>query len=200
MYFWYAVVIIVLVIFLIWKLKRNNLSIEQIDELKNNESDNESMEGAAVKFQNDISDFEEEMEKVKIETNKGTIDLVLNKTKMPITVNNFLKLTNNNFYDGLTFHRVEDWVIQGGDPNGNGTGGSDERIPLETHPTIKNIRGAIAMARTNDPNSATSQFYILKKDASWLDGQYAVFGNVVSGLEVVDNIVIGDKIISIRNF
>ncbi|HCT63678.1 MAG TPA: peptidylprolyl isomerase [Lachnospiraceae bacterium] len=134
----------------------------------------------------------------EIQTSKGTIKVSLENKKMPITVGNFTKLVNSGFYNGLNFHRVEDWVIQGGDPNGNGSGGSDETITLETSPDLKNIRGALAMARSTDPNSASSQFYILKSDASWLDGQYAVFGNVITGMELVDKMEIGDKILSIK--
>lgn len=134
----------------------------------------------------------------EIQTTKGIIKVTLENKKMPITVGNFTKLVNKGFYNGLTFHRVEDWVIQGGDPSGNGTGGSGETISLETSSDLKNVRGALAMARSNDKNSASSQFYILKKDASWLDGQYAVFGNVVSGMDVVDKMEIGDKMLSIK--
>lgn len=126
-------------------------------------------------------------------TDKGEIEVEMYPELMPVTVANFEKLVTQNFYDGLTFHRVEDWVIQGGDPNGNGTGGPGWTIKLETHPRLKNIRGALAMARTRDPNSAGSQFYILKTDAPWLDGQYAVFGRVVRGMDIVDQIAIGDK-------
>lgn len=135
---------------------------------------------------------------VEIETTKGKIEVVLENEKMPITVTNFLKLVNQNFYNGLTFHRVEDWVIQGGDPKGDGTGGSNETIKLETSPDLKNVRGAIAMARSTAPNSASSQFYILKKDMTGLDGQYAVFGSVLAGMEIVDKIEIGDKMLSIK--
>lgn len=135
---------------------------------------------------------------VNINTSQGVIAMVLYPELMPTTINNFLGLMQKKFYDGLTFHRVEEWVIQGGDPLGNGSGGSDKTIPLETNPKLKNIRGAVAMARANDPNSASSQFYILKKDAPFLDGQYAVFGQVVSGMEVVDAIQIGDKMTEIK--
>lgn len=136
---------------------------------------------------------------VQLETSKGNIMLKLEDSKMPITVTNFLKLVNENFYNGLTFHRVEDWVIQGGDPNGNGTGGSKDTIKLETDASLSNVRGALAMARRGeDINSATSQFYILKKDMTSLDGQYAVFGSIVSGMDIVDKMEIGDKIISAK--
>lgn len=131
--------------------------------------------------------------KILISTGKGNVTFEVYPEKMPVTVENFLKLANDGFYDGLTFHRVEHWVVQGGDPRGNGTGGPGWTIKLETHPDLKNVRGAVAMARAAHPDSAGSQFYILKKDASWLDGQYAVFGQVTEGMDVVDNLEIGDK-------
>jgi len=130
---------------------------------------------------------------VTMNTDKGDIRLELYPEKMPVTVENFLKLTRSGFYNGLTFHRVEHWVVQGGDPVGDGTGGPDWTIKLETHPSLKNVTGALAMARSSDPNSAGSQFYILKKDAPWLDGQYAVFGKVIEGMDVVRKLAIGDK-------
>ena len=137
-------------------------------------------------------------QKVVLNTAKGDIELELQPEKMPVTVENFLKLVDSGFYDGLTFHRVEHWVVQGGDPNGNGTGGPGWTIKLETHPDLKNERGALAMARSANPDSAGSQFYVLKTDASWLDGQYAVFGMVASGLDIVDKLEIGDKINSAK--
>lgn len=139
-----------------------------------------------------------ETERVIIATAKGEIEMELYPKLMPITVANFEKLIGQKFYDGLTFHRVEDWVIQGGDPSGNGTGGPGWSIKLETNPELKNVRGALAMARSRDPNSAGSQFYILKTDAPWLDGQYAVFGKVTKGMEIVDQIAIGDKMQQVR--
>jgi len=135
---------------------------------------------------------------VTIETSRGNIVLDIYPKLMPVTTDNFAKLVKSGFYNGLTFHRVEDWVIQGGDPQGNGRGGPGWTIPLETNPELKNVRGAVAMARGEDPNSAGSQFYILKKDAPWLDGQYAVFGKVVQGMEVVDKIKVGDKMLSVK--
>ena len=140
----------------------------------------------------------EQMKKVILNTNKGEIELELYPDKMPITVGNFLKLTEDGFYNGLTFHRVEHWVVQGGDPRGNGTGGPGWTIKLETHQDLKNVRGAVAMARSANPDSAGSQFYILKTDASWLDGQYAVFGQVARGMEVVDELAIGDKMNEVK--
>lgn len=137
-------------------------------------------------------------QKAVINTPRGDIELELYPEQMPVTVENFFKLTDSGFYDGLTFHRVEHWVAQGGDPKGNGTGGPGWTIRLETHPDLKNVRGALAMARSANPDSAGSQFYILKTDASWLDGQYAVFGMVTSGMDVVDQLEIGDKINSVK--
>lgn len=132
-------------------------------------------------------------QKLTIDTDKGQIVIEIYPDKMPITTANVEKLVNKGFYDGLTFHRVEDWVVQGGDPNGNGTGGPGWKIKLETHPDLKNVRGAVAMARSRERDSAGSQFYILKKDASWLDGDYAVFGKVLQGMEIVDKLANGDR-------
>jgi cyclophilin family peptidyl-prolyl cis-trans isomerase len=139
---------------------------------------------------------------VVMDTNKGTIKIEVFKTEAPITANNFLDLVQRKFYDGLSFHRVEPgFVVQGGDPKGNGTGGfidpqtkRERTIPLETKPNLKhNAAGMVAMARSNDPNSASSQFYITLGPASFLDGGYAVFGKVIDGLEVVKQLKIGDK-------
>lgn len=134
---------------------------------------------------------------VVIETAKGPIKAVLRGDLMPLTVANFTKLARSGFYDNLVFHRVEDWVVQGGDPEGTGRGGPGYTIKLETHTAMRNVRGAIAMARTANPDSAGSQFYILKTDAAWLDGEYAVFGQVIEGMDVVDQLAIGDVIKSV---
>ena len=134
------------------------------------------------------------MKYVTIEMDKGTIKAELYVDKAPITAKNFIELANSGFYDGLTFHRVEPgFVVQGGDPKGDGTGGSEKKIPLEINPDLKHVRGALAMARTQDPNSATSQFYITLAETPFLDGNYAVFGKVVNGMNVVDKISVGDK-------
>ena len=135
-----------------------------------------------------------------IETEKGTIKFVLYEKDAPITTANFIELAERGFYDGLTFHRVEpNFVIQGGDPNGNGTGGSDKKIKLEVSPTLKHgDAGAVAMARSQSPDSASSQFYITLGPAAFLDGNYAVFGRVVTGLDVVQKIRRGDKMTSVR--
>lgn len=136
---------------------------------------------------------------VSIMTDKGEIVVSLRPDLMPITVNNFVGLVEKGFYNGLKFHRVEDWVIQGGDPLGNGRGGSDKNVKLETSTELKNVKYAIAMARSSDPNSASSQFYIIrKKDQPSLDGKYAVFGNVIKGKEVVDKIELNDKMTEIK--
>jgi peptidyl-prolyl cis-trans isomerase B (cyclophilin B) len=132
---------------------------------------------------------------VKIETSKGTVMVEVYPKLAPITVENFEKLVKEGFYDGLKWHRVEDWVVQTGDPLGTGEGGSPDTIPLEVNKALKNRRGALGMARTYDPNSATSQFYVLKSDASGLDGSYAVFGKVVSGMDVIDQLTTEDTIV-----
>lgn len=115
--------------------------------------------------------------------------------KAPKTVENFEKLANEGFYDGLNFHRViPSFMIQGGDPKGNGTGGPGYSIPGEfksngfTQNDLKHTRGVLSMARAQDPNSAGSQFFIMHADSPWLDGEYAAFGKVTSGMEGVDNV------------
>ena len=124
----------------------------------------------------------------------GTIKLELYPHIAPNTVNNFISLANSGFYDGLTFHRViKDFMIQGGDPNGNGTGGSKENIKGEfsangVKNTISHTRGTISMARSSAYNSASSQFFIMHEDNTGLDGLYAAFGKVTSGIEIVDQI------------
>ena len=124
----------------------------------------------------------------------GTIELELDRDVAPITVTNFINLVNSKFYDGLTFHRIIDgFMIQGGDPLGNGTGGSSKTIKGEfsengVKNSISHVRGVISMARSSDYNSASSQFFIVQKDTTSLDGQYAAFGKVISGMDVVDKI------------
>ena len=126
--------------------------------------------------------------------NYGTIKVELQADEAPITVTNFINLAKDGFYDGLTFHRIIDgFMIQGGDPNGDGTGGSDETIKGEFSANgvdnpLKHTRGAISMARSSDYDSASSQFFIVHQTTESLDGQYAVFGYVYEGMEVVDQI------------
>jgi cyclophilin family peptidyl-prolyl cis-trans isomerase len=133
---------------------------------------------------------------IKIETDKGDIICKLFDEKAPITAGSFLLLVEDGFYDGLTFHRVEPgFVIQGGDPAGNGSGGPGFAIPLEVSPELKHAKGLLSMARTSDPDSAGSQFFICLGNGSavnFLDMQYAVFGEVTEGIEVVDQIAVGD--------
>ena len=123
-----------------------------------------------------------------------TIYAEIDADTAPITVTNFVNLCKNHFYDGLTFHRIiKDFMIQGGDPNGDGTGGSDETIKGEftdngVENPLKHTRGALSMARSQDNDSASSQFFIVQKTASHLDGQYAVFGYVYEGMDIVDKI------------
>lgn len=126
--------------------------------------------------------------------NYGTIKVELNETEAPISVKNFVELAQAGFYNGLTFHRIiSGFMIQGGDPNGNGTGGSKHNIKGEFQQngvknTIPHVRGTISMARAMDPNSASSQFFIVHSDSRFLDGGYAGFGTVTEGMEVVDSI------------
>ena len=132
---------------------------------------------------------------VVIEMENGKkIKIELDASAAPITVENFEKLVKEGFYDGLKFHRViSGFMIQGGDPKGNGTGGPGYTIKGEfasngVDNPIKHTRGVISMARAADPDSAGSQFFIMHADADYLDGQYAAFGHVVEGMDVVDEI------------
>ncbi len=137
------------------------------------------------------------MENVKIrivmENGKEMIAELYPETA-PKTVENFLSLINEKFFDGIIFHRIiKGFMIQGGDPSGTGMGGSEKTIPGEFAANgfkndLKHTRGVLSMARTMDPNSASSQFFIMHEDAPHLDGQYAAFGKVIQGIEVVDEI------------
>ena len=117
----------------------------------------------------------------------GTVTVELDPESAPITTENFIQLAEDGFYDGLTFHRImAGFMMQGGDPNGNGTGGSDQTIEGEFSEngydnSLSHKRGAVSMARSNDYNSASSQFFIVHEDSTFLDGQYAVFGYVTEG-------------------
>jgi peptidyl-prolyl cis-trans isomerase B (cyclophilin B) len=128
----------------------------------------------------------------------GDIVIEFYPADAPKTVDNFVKLAKKGFYDGVVFHRREEnFVIQGGDPKGNGTGGPGYTIPAEFNKQ-KHVRGAVAMARTQDPNSAGSQFYICLAPANFLDGQYTVFGIVTKGMDVVDKVKVGDKMKTVK--
>ena len=126
--------------------------------------------------------------------NYGTIVFTLRQDAAPKTAANFVKLAKDGFYDGLTFHRIIDgFMIQGGDPQGNGSGGSGQNIQGEfaangVDNPISHVRGVVSMARAKDPNSASSQFFIVQTDSTYLDGGYAAFGEVTEGMEVVDQI------------
>ena len=130
-----------------------------------------------------------------IKTTKGNIHIMLFGDQAPNTVRNFILKASTNYYNNLIFHRVENWVIQGGDPKGNGTGGGQMPAEQTQRPFVV---GSIGMARGSNPQiNNDSQFFITKTDASWLNGQYTNFGIVTSGMNVVDNIQIGDKILGI---
>ena len=125
---------------------------------------------------------------------QGVITVALYGNDAPISVANFVKLANEGFYNGLTFHRIiSGFMMQGGDPNGNGTGGSENTIKGEfssngVENTLSHTRGAISMARSQNPDSASSQFFICHEDSTFLDGQYACFGYATDGMDVVDAI------------
>lgn len=144
-----------------------------------------------TKTKSSVNDHPVVVIKVK---NYGDITVKLDRTQAPITVDNFMKLVNEKFYDGLTFHRIIDtFMIQGGDPKGDGTGGSKKTIKGEfsqngVENSISHTRGTISMARSSDYNSASSQFFIMQDDNTGLDGQYAAFGKVTKGMHVVDQI------------
>ena len=140
------------------------------------------------------------MENIKVTMENGESFVIeLCPEQAPITCENFLKLVKNGFYNGLTFHRVIDgFMAQGGDPEGTGCGGSDENIKGEfrmngVNNTLSHTRGVISMARSQNPNSASSQFFICYGDCTFLDGQYAAFGKVIEGMETVDNFLKIDR-------
>ena len=148
-----------------------------------------------VASDNEDSDLLSGKHHIKIKVKDyGTISVELDADVAPITVTNFVDLAKDGFYDGLTFHRIiSGFMIQGGDPLGNGTGGSDKTIKGEfsengVENSISHVRGTISMARSQDYDSASSQFFIMHKDNPGLDGQYPAFGTVTKGMEVVDKI------------
>ncbi|HKV55740.1 MAG TPA: peptidylprolyl isomerase [Candidatus Binataceae bacterium] len=154
-------------------------------------ADNPKLDGVAVRNTGQYA---------TIETDRGAVVIELYPTVAPKTVANFEKLSKDGFYNNLTFHRVEPgFVVQGGDPAGNGTGGPGYDVPAEISPTEKHLRGTVAMARKGDQvnperKSSGSQFYICLEPAPFLDGQYTIFGGVVEGMDVVDKIKVGDHI------
>jgi peptidyl-prolyl cis-trans isomerase B (cyclophilin B) len=136
---------------------------------------------------------------VLMQTNKGNIKVRVFLKDTPITSRNFLELVTRGFYNGLTFHRYEkDFCLQGGCPQGTGFGGSGTNIPLEIAPHLRHdAAGVLAMARADDPNSASSQFYFTLAPADFLDGNYAVFGKIQEGMDVLMALRKGDKMINV---
>ena len=191
-----ALVIVAIVCFAIYnnRIKDNTNTVEPTSQEENNTEqnivNNEENEESEV---NDMYSSGTHHAQIVIK-DYGTISLELYADIAPITVSNFAKLVNEGFYDGLTFHKIiEGFMIQGGDPLGNGTGGSDENIKGEfamngVQNSISHVRGTISMARATSYNSASSQFFIMQEDTPSLDGQYAAFGKVTDGIEIVDKI------------
>ena len=191
-----ALVIVAIVCFAIYnnRIKDNTKTVEPTSQEENNTEQNivsnEENEESEV---NDMYSSGTHHAQIVVK-DYGTISLELYADIAPITVSNFAKLVNDGFYDGLTFHRIiEGFMIQGGDPLGNGTGGSDENIKGEfamngVQNSISHVRGTISMARATSYNSASSQFFIMQEDTPSLDGQYAAFGKVTDGIEIVDKI------------
>lgn len=167
-------------------VQENNTENQVANTQTNNETNNESGENNMYSTGKHHAEI--------VVKNYGTIALELNADVAPITVENFANLVNEGFYNGLTFHRIiSGFMIQGGDPLGNGTGGSSKNIKGEfasngVKNSISHVRGTISMARSSMPNSASSQFFIVHKDSTFLDGQYAAFGTVTNGMDVVDKI------------
>ena len=182
--------------------KENSTNIEGTTNTENSTKENNTENKAENIQNNQISNESEENNMYStgkhhakiVVKNYGTIALELDADVAPITVENFANLVNEGFYNGLTFHRIiSGFMIQGGDPLGNGTGGSSKTIKGEfasngVKNSISHVRGTISMARSSMPNSASSQFFIVHQDSTFLDGKYAAFGTVTSGMEVVDKI------------
>lgn len=184
------------------QLEENSTNIEGTTNTENSTKENNTENKDEYIQNNQISNESEENNMYStgkhhaeiVVKNYGTIVLELDADVAPITVENFANLVNEGFYNGLTFHRIiSGFMIQGGDPLGNGTGGSSKTIKGEfasngVKNSISHVRGTISMARSSMPNSASSQFFIVHQDSTFLDGQYAAFGTVTSGMEVVDKI------------
>ena len=157
-----------------------NEKAEEEESTQDNAGDTETLTGK-INVEMEVQDY-------------GVIKLELDADAAPITVTNFVDLVKSGFYDGLTFHRIiSGFMIQGGDPLGNGTGGSENTIKGEfssngVENNISHVRGTISMARSADNDSASSQFFIVHEDSAFLDGDYAAFGTVTEGMEVVDAI------------
>lgn len=160
--------------------ENENETVEEEESTQDSAGNAETLTGK-INVEIDVQDY-------------GVIKLELDADTAPITVTNFVDLAKSGFYDGLTFHRiVSGFMIQGGDPLGNGTGGSENTIKGEfsnngVENNISHVRGTISMARSMDNDSASSQFFIVHEDSTFLDGEYAAFGTVTEGMEVVDAI------------
>ena len=184
--------------------KSSNKEKEETKETKDNKNETEGNKNENVvnkEEKGEDSMYSKGKHHASIEVkNYGTIELKLDADIAPISVSNFAKLANEGFYNGLTFHRIiEGFMIQGGDPKGDGTGGSSENIKGEfsangVNNNISHVRGVISMARSSLFDSASSQFFIVHKDSTFLDGQYAGFGKVTSGMEIVDKICEDTKV------
>lgn len=187
-----AIVIVLAGFFIINALSKDT-DKSNINETTNTTQKEENTQSSRQEEENNMYKTGKHHAKIEIK-NYGTIELELDADIAPITVANFAKLVNEGFYNGLTFHRIMDgFMIQGGDPEGTGMGGSSENIKGEfsvngIKNTISHVRGTISMARSREYNSASSQFFIVHKDSKFLDGQYAGFGKVTSGIEIVDKI------------
>lgn len=162
------------------------IGINQVVNSKTSNKEKEYLSGKHI-VEIDVEDY-------------GKITVELDADIAPITVTNFVDLVKDKFYDGITFHRIiEGFMIQGGDPTGTGYSGSSQNIRGEfasngVENTISHVRGVISMARSDDYNSASSQFFIVHEDSTFLDGNYAAFGKVIEGMEVVDEIAENTKV------
>ena len=179
-----VIVVFLIVALIVWKPAGSG---------KKTDGEYAMFDASALNGRYDISADELTYVQIKVK-DYGIITAALDKTIAPVSVDNFIALAKDGFYNGLTFHRIiEGFMIQGGDPQGNGTGGSKETIKGEfaengVNNPITHVRGAISMARSGDPDSASSQFFIVQADSTYLDGKYAAFGYVTDGMEVVDRI------------
>ena len=167
-------------------------STESLETYSNTSNDITLEYNEPVPTTNPTNNNQLESSMVTLSTSKGDIVLELFADKAPKTVQNFLSKVDSGFYENLTFHRVEDWVVQGGDPQGTGRGGGQMATELNSEPFIT---GSLGVARGgNIEVSNDAQFFICTKDCEWLTGQYTNFGKVVEGMDVVNSIAIGDTI------
>jgi peptidyl-prolyl cis-trans isomerase B (cyclophilin B) len=169
-------------------LAMTGLAFAQDDKGKKDDDKGKKEESSAIK---DV--------KIALETSKGTIEATIFASKLPMTAANFLNLAKRHYYDGLTFHRVlADFMIQGGDPLGTGTGGPGYRFGDEFDKNLRHSKPGIFSMANAGPGTNGSQFFITHKETPWLDGKHSVFGEVTKGQNVVNAIAKGDKIKSIK--